>query len=141
MLKFHNFIFLTCEEQVRLFFSDVKNWYQIFTNVKNQCQLLTTRVKNRYKKNHIFENWYQIITCEKMVSKLTRVKNWYQILTHVKNWYQIITDVKNWYIIVTDVSDKSVNNWNRVQNEADEGYFIIVRNTHVCYMKFDFVCI
>ena len=30
------------------------------------------------------ENWYQIIICEKLVSKLTRAKNWYQILTDVK---------------------------------------------------------
>ena len=49
VLKFHVFIFLTCEESVRIrliceelerFFSDVKNWYQIFTNVKNRYQFL-----------------------------------------------------------------------------------------------------
>ena len=42
MLKFHIFMSLTCEESVRFrlpcddlvrFFSDVKKWYQIFTNV------------------------------------------------------------------------------------------------------------
>ena len=48
VLKFHIFICLTCEESVRIrlicekklvrFFSDVKNWYSIFTiffNVKH----------------------------------------------------------------------------------------------------------
>ena len=49
----------------------------------------------------------------KMVLKLTRVKNWYQILTHVRNWYQIITGVTNWYLIGTDVRDKTVKNWNQ----------------------------
>ena len=58
-----------------------------------------------------------------MVSKLTRVKNWCQMITHVKNWYQSITDVKNWYLIVTDVSHKTLKNWNRMQNAADSGVF------------------
>ena len=49
VLKFHVFIFLTGEESVRIrptceelerFFSDVKNWYQILTNVKNRYQFL-----------------------------------------------------------------------------------------------------
>ena len=56
-----------------------------------------------------------------MVSKLTRVKNWYQILTHVQNWYQIIRDVKKWYLIGTHVSDKTVQNWNRMRNAEDLG--------------------
>ena len=58
-----------------------------------------------------------------MVSKLTRLKNWCQMITHVKNWYQSITDVKNWYLIVTDVSHKTLKNWNRMQNAADSGVF------------------
>ena len=110
-LKFHILSCLTCEELVR-FFSDVKNLYQIFTNVKNRYQILPS-----------VTNWYQIITCVKLVSKLTHVKNWYKILTHKKNWYQIITDVKIWYLIVTDVSDKTVKNWNRMQNAADLVYY------------------
>ena len=69
------------------------------------------------------------------------MKNWYKILTKLKNWCQIITDVKNWYFIVTDVSDKTVQNWNRMQNSAycecvcvcvwggGGGYFIKMRNT------------
>ena len=69
----------------------------------------------------------QVITYDKLVSKLVsklpRVKNWYQILAHVKNWYQIITHMKNWYLIVTEVSDKTVKNWNRMQNAADLGVF------------------
>ena len=47
------------------------------------------------------------------------MKNWYQIFTNVNNWYQIITDVKNWYLIAIDVSNKTVKNWNRMQNAAD----------------------
>ena len=29
--------------------------------------------------------------------------------------------MKNWYLIVTDASDKTVKNWNRMQNAADLG--------------------
>ena len=50
--------------------------------------------------------------------------------------------MKNWYLIATDVSDKTLKNWNRIQNAADlggGGYFISVRNLHVCNVKFDFV--
>ena len=65
------------------------------------------------------KNLYQIITCEKFVSKLTRVKNWYQILTHVKN----NTKLSQMYLIVTDVSDKTVKNLNRVETAADLGVF------------------
>ena len=60
----------------------------------------------------------------------------------MKNWYQIITHMKNWYLIATDVSDKTLKNWNRIQNAADlggGGYFISVKNLHVCNVKFDFV--
>ena len=73
VLKFHIFIFLASEESVRIhliceelvrFFSDVKNWHSIFTNVKDSYQFLT------------------------------RVKNWYSILVNVKNRYQILTHVK-----------------------------------------------
>ena len=73
VLKFHIFIFLTCEESVRVrliceelvqFFSDVKNWYSNFTNVKSRYQFLS----------HV-KNWY---------SYFTNVKNRYQMLTHVK---------------------------------------------------------
>ena len=54
MLKFHIFLIFNCEEKVRIrafceglarFFSDLKNWYSNFTNVKNQNQMLTD-VKN-----------------------------------------------------------------------------------------------
>ena len=47
VLKFHIFIFSTCEESVRIrliceelvrIFSDMKNWYSIFTNLKNSYQ-------------------------------------------------------------------------------------------------------
>ena len=67
---------------------------------------------------HISEKLISIITCEKLVSKCTRVNNRYQILTDVKKWYQIIKDVKKRYIIVKDVSDKTVKNWNRMKNAA-----------------------
>ena len=59
-LKFNIFIFFTCEESERMrlfckelvrFFSDVKNWYSIFTNVKNRYQFLT----------HV-KKWYSIFT-------------------------------------------------------------------------------
>ena len=74
VLKFHIFIFLACEESARIrliceelvrFFSDVKNWYSIFTNMK---------------KSYLF---------------LTHVKNWYSIFTNAKNRYQILTHEKN----------------------------------------------
>ena len=51
VLKFHIFLIFNCEELVRigviceglvrLFFSDVKNWYSIFTNVKNRYHFFT----------------------------------------------------------------------------------------------------
>ena len=74
-------MFLMCEDLVR-FFSDVKNWYmyQIFTNVKNRYQILT-RVKNRYQILTSVETSYHIVTNVKIVSKFTRVKNWYKIVT------------------------------------------------------------
>ena len=78
-------------------------------------------MKNRYLISTSVKNWYQIITCETLVSKLTLVKYWYKILTHVTNWYQVITHMNNWYLIVTDVSDKTVKNWNRKKNAADLG--------------------
>ena len=49
VFKFHIFHFFNCEELVRIrviceglvrFFSDVKNWYSIFTNVKKQYQII-----------------------------------------------------------------------------------------------------
>ena len=52
-----------------------------------------------------------------------------------ENLVQIITDVKNWYLIVTDVSDKTVKNWNRMQNATDLGCSLS-RNAHACFMKF-----
>ena len=92
VLKFHIFLIFNCEELVRIgaielvrirgicgglvrFFSDVKNWYSIFTNVKNRYQFFIPVKK-----------WYSIFT---------NVKNQYQMLTDVKNWYQMLTDVKN----------------------------------------------
>ena len=66
-------------------------------------------MKNRYQILTSVKNWYQIIRYDK----------WVSILTHVKNWYQIITHMKNCYLIVTDVSDKTVKNWNRMQNAVD----------------------
>ena len=85
----------------------MKNRYQILTHVKNRYQILTS-----------VKNLYQMITCEKLISKLICVKNWYQILTHVKNWYQIIAHMR--YFIVTDVSDKTMKNWNRMQNQGQK---------------------
>ena len=88
VLKFHIFLIFNCEELVRIraifeglvrFFSDVKNWYSIFTNVKNRYQFFTP------------------------------VKNWYSNFTNVKNQYQMLTDVKNWYLIFTDVNDRISN--------------------------------
>ena len=76
------------------------------------------------KSSHLWKHWYKITKCKKMVSKFTRVKNWYKILTYVKKRYQIITHNKNWYLIVTYVSDKTVKNWNRMQNAADLGEFL-----------------
>ena len=58
----------------------------------------------------------------------------------MKNWYQIITHMKNWYLFVTDVSDKTVNELKSNDKcSRFEGYFINVRNMHVCYIKFDFM--
>ena len=119
VVRFHILFFFTCDGLV-WFFSGVKNKYQIFINVKNRYQILT-RMKNQYQITTSVEKRYQIITYEKLVSKPTRVRNWFQILTHVKNWYQIITEVKNWNSIVTNVSVKTVKNWNRMQNAADLG--------------------
>ena len=105
VLKFHMFIFLTCEESVCIrlvceelvrFFSDVKNWYSIFTNVKKSSDQFITNVKNWYASFTNLKNRYQFLTC---------VKNWYQMLTHVKTWYENITDLKNWYSIFTNVND------------------------------------
>ena len=53
------------------------------------------------------------------------MKNSYQTLTHVTNWYQIITCMKNWNLIVTGDSDKTVKNWNRMQNAADFFFFFL----------------
>ena len=98
LLKFHIFLIFYCEELVGIraiceglfrYFSDVKDWYSIFTNVKNRYQFFTP-----------VKNWYSIFT---------NVKNQYQMLTDVKNWYQIIRDVKNWYLIFTDVNDRICN--------------------------------
>ena len=99
---------------------------------------------------HICEQLCQIITCEKLVSKLTRVKNWYRILTHVKNWYQTITDVSK---LVLNRHRCPWQNCEELESNAKYiadyyffyffflwgEYFNNVRNTHVCYMKFDFV--
>ena len=41
--------------------------------------------------------------------------------THAKHWYEIITYINNWYLIDTYASDKTVDNWNRMQNAADFG--------------------
>ena len=92
----------------------------MFFNVRKTGTIFL-RCEESVPNPHILEKWYQIITYENLVSKLTRAKSWYQILNHVENWYQIITDRKNWGLIVTDVSDKTVNNWNRMQNAADWG--------------------
>ena len=100
-------------------------------------------MKSRYQILTSVKNWYQIIICDKMASKLTRVKNLYLILTHVNNLYQIIKHIKNWYVIVSYATDKTVKNWNRMQNAAylwgGGEHFINVRNTRVCYIKFDFL--
>ena len=117
--RISHFIFLTCKELVR-FFADGKNTYQIFSNMKNRYQILT-HVKNWYQFPTAVINWYQIIASGKLVSNFSLVKNWYQILTHVNSWYRIITYVKHWYLIVTEVSNKTVKNWNRMQNTADLG--------------------
>ena len=85
---------------------------------------------------HNCEKWYQNITCEKMLSELTRVKNCYQILTRVIKVYQIITYMKNWYLIVIYVSKNFVC---KMQQTRGGVHFINMRNTHTCYMKFDFV--
>ena len=73
VFKFHIFIFLTCEKSVHIRL--VKNWYSIFTNVKNSYQFLTN-----------VKNWYAIFT---------NAKKSYQFLTNVKNWYAIFRNVKN----------------------------------------------
>ena len=79
--------------------------------------------------------------------------NWYQNshvwrtdtkCSHVKNWYQVITHMKHWYLIVTDVSNKTLKNWNRMQNAVVWGggggeFYHVFKNTHVFYMKLDFV--
>ena len=113
-----HFILFTCEELVQ-FFSDVKNWYQIFTNVKNWYQILT-RVKDRYQILTSVKIGYQIITCEKLVSSHTcegLVPNLYTCENLVPNHHRC----ENWDIIVIYVSDKTVKNWNRMQNAADFG--------------------
>ena len=103
-------------------------------------------MKSRYQILTSVKNWYQIIICEEMAPKLTRVKNLYLILTHVNNLYQIIKHMRNWYVIVSYVIDKTVKNWNRMQNAAylwvgggGGEHFINVRNTRVCYIQFDFL--
>ena len=78
--------------------------------------------------------------------KSSHVKNWYQN-SHVCRSVELvanphtceklipnITHMKNWYLIATAVSNKTVKNWNRMQNAADlggGGYFINVRNTRM----------
>ena len=52
MFKFHTFLILTVKNwyvfvSSAFDFSDVKNWYSIFTNVKNRYQFFTP-VKNWY---------------------------------------------------------------------------------------------
>ena len=64
VLNFHSFIFLTCEEIVRIFL-DVKNWRQIVTNAKNR---------------------YQILILWEIGINSSHVKNWYQILISVMKW-------------------------------------------------------
>ena len=108
VFKFHIFLIFNCEELVRIraicgwlvpFFSDVKNCYSTFTNVKNWYQFFTP-----------VKTWYSIFTNVKnQYQMLTDVKNWYQFFIDVKNRYQIFTDVKNWYLIFTDVNDQISN--------------------------------
>ena len=74
VLKFHIFLIFNWEELVHIraicerlvrFFSDVKNWYSIFTNVKNRYRFFTP------------------------------VKNLYSIFSNVQTQYQLLTDVIN----------------------------------------------
>ena len=38
----------------------------------------------------------------------------------------MVIDVKNWYLIITDASNKTVKDWNRMQNATDlEGFFLM----------------
>ena len=57
----------------------------------------------------------------------------------MKNWYQIIRDVKNSYFTVTDGNDKTEELESNAKYIRVWGYSFNVRNTHVCFMKFDFV--
>ena len=68
MVNFDNpfYIFNFCEELLR-FFSDVTNWYQIFTHAKNRSQILA-RAKIRTKSSHL---------------RIIGIKS-----SHMKNWYQ-----------------------------------------------------
>ena len=73
VLKFHIFLIFTVKNwyvscnlrRTGSIFSDINNWYSIFTNAKNRYQFLTY------------------------------VMNWFSIFTNVKNQYQILTYVKN----------------------------------------------
>ena len=83
-------------------------------------------MKSRYQILTSVKNWYQIIICEKMAPKLTRVKNLYIILTHVNNLYQYIKHMKNWYLIISYVIDNTVKNGNQMQNAAYFFFFFFL---------------
>ena len=77
-----------------------------------------------------------------MVLKLTGVKNWYKILTNVINWYQSISN-NNYEELILNRHCGHRYWWQNCEELESKvkfsslGYFIHVRNTHVCYVQFD----
>ena len=93
----------------------MKNLYQFLLNVNNGYQLLTHK-----------KNWYQFLIHE---------KNRYQYFTNVRNRFQFLTCLKNLKL------SASTNYGIRIECKMQQllGYFIDVRNTNDCYIKFDYV--
>ena len=89
------------------------------------------------KSSHQLKHWYQIITCEKFVSKLTRMKNWYKtFLTHLK---KLVPNYHRCEELVLNRHGWQWQNCEELESNAKcsrfGGYFINERNTHVCYIK------
>ena len=66
----------------------------------------------------------------------TRVRNQPIIALYFEFENEI--NLETWYFIATDVIEKSVKNWNRMQNAADLGIFYQCEG-YACFIKFDFV--
>ena len=69
VFKFQFFFHLLTFEKLLRFFSDEKNWYQIFDKCE-ESEPNPHTCDESVPNPHIYENWYQIIACEKWCQNL-----------------------------------------------------------------------